>query len=199
MLTLICLSGGFAHTGEIMNGEGEGTNWSVGKVVLVGFALIAALFLMKGLFKDSGNGGGLLSTNDCPTSLTYHIPKEQLKGVGATMTVVRCSGTLDDSGSKRPYVEISVVVNGKTNDASSVRGVQVLESLTKKTGADSRWERVPPRDKKDPGPTLKNAEVGYEKHVRWYIRHVPTRVTATIAMKTDMGSPKRVSHVFRLP
>jgi hypothetical protein len=180
-----------------MNGENEGTNLSFGKVVLIAVLVIAGLFILKGLFKGSGNGGGLLSSNDCPTNLEHHVPKEQFKGVSTTMTAVRCAGNLDDAGNKRPYAAVTVVVNGKTNDGSKIRGIQTVARLQKKM--KGAWHNVPASDAQDSGLNSEGNKVGYKRVVTWHVRHVTSRLRVTVTLTTDKGRPSRASHVFRFP
>jgi hypothetical protein len=197
MLTLICLSGDFAHIGGKMNGESEGKNLTFGKIVLIAILVIVAFFILKGLFKGSGNGGGLLSSNDCPTNLEHHVPKEQLKGVSTTMTAVRCAGNFDDAGNKKPYAAVTVMVNGKTNDGSKVRGIQTIARLQKKL--QGAWHNVLPSDVQDSGLNSSGDKVGYKRVVTWYVRHMTSRLRVTVTLTTDKGPPTRASHIFRLP
>jgi hypothetical protein len=77
-------------------------------VLLLGFFLV-----LKPLLKSNGSSGGQLGGGGCSTSLKYNVPKSQLQGVGSTMTAQRCSGSYDQNGHLRSYVEATVVVNAR--------------------------------------------------------------------------------------
>jgi hypothetical protein len=180
-----------------MNGEGEGNNLTVGKIVLLVILAIAGFFIIKGLLKGDGSSGGLFSNNDCPTNLEHHVPKEQLKGVGTTMTAVRCAGNFDASGNKKPYSAVTIVVNGKTNDGSKVLGIKAVARLQRRM--QGAWQNVPPSDAQDSGLNFDGKNAGYKRVVTWNVRHVTSRIRVTVTLTTDKGRPSRASHVFRLP
>jgi hypothetical protein len=181
-----------------MNGEGEGNHLTFGKIILIGALAIAGIFIVKGLFKGDSGGGGLFSSNDCTTELHHKVPKTQLKGVGTNMTASRCAGTFDDNGNKKSYVEVSVVVNGKTDDSSVVQNVNIGSRLEKKSSGKG-WQVVRPSDVKESELSTDVNKVGYTKTVRWNIRHIPARVLVSVTVKTNKGHPVHARHFFSLP
>jgi hypothetical protein len=181
-----------------MNGESEGTNLTFGKIVLLVILAIAGFFIIKGVLKGDGSGSGLFSNNDCPTQLEHHVPKTRLRGVGTTMTAVRCAGNLDEAGNRKPYAAVTVVVNGKTNDGSKVSNIQTLTRLQKKVQA-GKWQNVPASDTQDSGLSTDHDKVGYKRVVTWNVRHVTSRIRVTVTLTTNKARPSRASHIFRLP
>jgi hypothetical protein len=164
-------------------------------VLLLGFFLV-----LKPLLKSNGSSGGQLGGGGCSTSLKYNVPKSQLQGVGSTMTAQRCSGSYDQNGHLRSYVEATVVVNGKTADGSNVVGLKEKMGLQKRSVA-GEWQHVPASDvPKDSGVSTNGSFVAYERHVRWQIRHVPARVVIVVKLKTDGNKLARpAKHVFSIP
>jgi hypothetical protein len=184
-----------------MGPDPDSNRISPGRIVIAIVILIVGyLLIVKPLLKGDGSSGGLLGGGGCSTSLEYKVPKSQLNGVGTTMTARRCSGSYDQNGHQRSYVEATIVVNGKTEDGSNVKALKEQMSLQKRSAA-GEWQHVPATDiPKDSGVSTDGSSVAYERHVRWQMRHVPARVVIVIKLKTDGSKPAQpAKHIFSIP
>jgi hypothetical protein len=156
------------------------------KILLIFVLVVVGFLVVKKVF-NSSSGGSLFSTSDCSTQLKYEVPQGQLKGVHTTM----------EAGGTTHYVQVSLTVNGSTNDKAKVKDLSAAFRLQKHSVGG--WQQVSPRDAKESDLSTDGSQVAYTKQVQWDVPHVPARAGVVVVLKTDKGRPARVKHVFDLP
>jgi hypothetical protein len=166
------------------------------KILLIFVLVVVGFLVVKKVF-NSSSGGSLFSTSDCSTQLKYEVPQGQLKGVHTTMEADRCTGTDNNTGGTTHYVQVSLTVNGSTNDKAKVKDLSAAFRLQKHSVGG--WQQVSPRDAKESDLSTDGSQVAYTKQVQWDVPHVPARAGVVVVLKTDKGRPARVKHVFDLP
>jgi hypothetical protein len=165
---------------------------------VLGIVIIAGLAFF--LLKSFRSGGGLFSSTDCSTNLSYSMPQKNLKGVDVEMKVERCKDAQASRGNKQ-YVLLTLNVGGSTDDKSPVHSLRSRIRLDWLKPAGGNWRiDVPPSETpEDSGVKIDGANVSYNTQSRWNIRRSPTRVRVALVLLSGENEKTRASHVFNLP
>jgi hypothetical protein len=129
----------------------------------------------------------------------YHVPKDQFKGLSASMSAHRCSGSLDESGKDRPYIQVLVHANGSPSDKSVVLRLGANIHVYRKSSSGQLVTVKQTDTPKDELQGRRTSSVVYDTDRRWNMSHVPATVNVTLRLITNKGKPVIVRHTFHLP
>jgi hypothetical protein len=167
----------------------------------IGILVVGAVILLVFL-KSHGGISGITGTSGCGTNETYRLPKDQLKGIGVSITAKRCDDS--SSGKSKSYVLAILNVDGntKTSDGSNVKGLNASVRLFVQTGTSKAYHQVRLSDTpNDSGVSIKGPSVAYATSKRWNTPSKSSQVRFRMVLKTDKdrGAPSTSECIFQIP